>query len=399
MIATWHRFTLSPPDADTAAASFEILLSPEVADFLSCGDSDLVRAKKTRRKKISRPLLVKVCPKVRKNCVVADGNLFPGAAFVYLCLSEYSSLLPLSSVRLTVREEYTKAIFAAASKKLQDLAESGAKLPLAEGAGLKVSEELKFDSVRLEPADEGWWTSETEIYLDYVGESGFKKLAKFAAEIVGLRSASEALSDSAFMFNVKECTTKFAKFVANEAAEEEEDIVNLSLTLLLSSNGGKWIGKRFCQVVLEGGRTLMLQCILSPLVSSIGGGSIALATPCLLRQLDSYAGIRDDQRKIKIWLLSDEAQTKVHAAKSATVAHLPCSAFHRLSTAEMDAVVAKYLSVAKYVLCGSVVEIPLHDVLEDSHPELRRGSEDDTGSIFLQVLKLEGQTGMTAATC
>ena len=173
---------------------------------------------------------------------------------VHLARFGRSRLAPLSSIRLTLAEPHSPERFTAVTKRLEELSLAGEGIPLSEfGPRLKISDDITFDRVHLEPSDEGLWGTDTDLILEFddASNSDLVEAAKFAINIVGsgLKSpAKAAISESVETFTLEETSLKFATFVARE---EVEDDVCLSTALLLHSDTIS--GKRFCECFADGG--------------------------------------------------------------------------------------------------------------------------------------------------
>ena len=152
---------------------------------------------------------------------------------------------------MTLAEPHSPERFAAVTKRLEELSLSGEGIPLCEfGPRLKISDDITFDRVNLEPSDEGLWGPDTDLILEFdASNSDVVKAAKFAINIVGLKSPTkELISESTEIFTLEQTTLKFARFVARE---EVGDDVCLSTALLLHSDTIS--GKRFCECFADGG--------------------------------------------------------------------------------------------------------------------------------------------------
>lgn len=162
---------------------------------------------------------------------------------------------------MTLAEPHSPERFAAVTKRLEELSLSGEGIPLCEfGPRLKISDDITFDRVNLEPSDEGLWGPDTDLILEFdASNSDVVKAAKFAINIVGLKSPSKAVSESMETFALKETTLKFAAFVARE---EVDDDLCLSTALFLHSDTIS--GRRFCECFADGGDSGRLMfCIFS----------------------------------------------------------------------------------------------------------------------------------------
>ena len=122
---------------------------------------------------------------------------------------------------------------------------AGEEIPLSEfGPRLKISDDITFDRVNLEPSDEGLWGTDTDLILEFddASYSDLVEAAKFAINIVGGQKspAKAAISEIVETFTLEETTLKFVTFVARE---EVGDDLCPSTALLLHSDTIS--GKRF----------------------------------------------------------------------------------------------------------------------------------------------------------
>ena len=181
---------------------------------------------------------------------------------IHLARCERSRLASLSSVRLTLAEPHSPERFAAVTERLEALRMAGETIPLSEfGPRLKISDDITFDRLELEPSDEGLWGPDTDLILEFkASKSDLLDAAKLAIHIVGLNSPTKAaVSESMETFSLRETTLKFATFVAREEVEED-----LCLATALFLHSDTICGKRFVECIDDNGDSgRLLLCIFS----------------------------------------------------------------------------------------------------------------------------------------